>query len=272
MAGAVLGSVIAVEPTGATAVPGVFAAGNATDISMTLMASAAHGNRVGAWINAELANADATKAVEALRDDFFEQPAWEERYSGDRVWSGRVNVQLEAEATDLTPGRALDVGCGEGGDALWLAQHGWQVTASDFADAALERVAHHAAEGGLGDRVETRRIDVRTFEPDGETWDLVTSHFVHLPDGGMVDVVRRLAAAVAPGGTLLVVGHEPSDVHTGLRHGHHSFMHTADQLLPALDDAWEVEVCESRPRSQAHPETGEEIDIADAVLRARRVA
>ncbi len=271
MAGAVLGSVIAVEPTGATAVPGVFAAGNATDISMTLMASAAHGNRVGAWINAELANADATKAVEALRDDFFEQPAWEERYSGDRVWSGRVNVQLEAEAADLTPGRALDVGCGEGGDALWLAQHGWQVTASDFADAALERVAQHAAEAGLGDRVATRRIDVRSFEPDGETWDLVTSHFVHLPDGGMVDVVRRLAAAVAPGGTLLVVGHAPSDVHTGLRHGHHSFMHTADQLLPALDDAWEVEVCESRPRTQAHPETGEEIEIADAVLRARRV-
>ena len=271
MAGAVLGSVIAVEPTGATAVPGVFAAGNATDISMTLMASAAHGNRVGAWINAELANADATKAVEALRDDFFEQPAWEERYSGDRVWSGRVNVQLEAEAADLTPGRALDVGCGEGGDALWLAQHGWQVTASDFADAARERVAQHAAEAGLGDRVGTRRIDVRSFEPDGETWDLVTSHFVHLPDGGMVDVVRRLAAAVAPGGTLLVVGHAPSDVHTGLRHGHHSFMHTADQLLPALDDAWEVEVCESRPRTQAHPETGEEIEIADAVLRARRV-
>ena len=271
MAGAVLGSVIAVEPTGATAVPGIFAAGNATDIAMTLMASAAHGNRVGAWINAELANADATKAVEALRDDFFEQPAWEERYSGDRVWSGRVNVQLEAEAADLAPGRALDVGCGEGGDALWLAQHGWQVTASDFADAALERVAQHAAEAGLGDRVGTRRIDVRSFEPDGETWDLVTSHFVHLPDGGMVDVVRRLAAAVAPGGTLLVVGHAPSDVHTGLRHGHHSFMHTADQLLPALDDAWEVEVCELRPRTQAHPETGEEIEIADAVLRARRV-
>lgn len=272
MGGAVLGSVIAVEPTGATAVPGIFAAGNATDIAMTLMASAAHGNRVGAWINAELAAADATRAVAERRADLFEQPAWEERYAGDRVWSGRVNVQLAAEAVDLAPGRALDVGCGEGGDALWLARHGWQVTASDFADAALARVAQHAAEAGLDDRVETRRIDVRTFEPAGETWDLVTSHFVHLPDGGMVDVVRRLASAVAPGGTLLVVGHAPSDIHTGLRHGHHSFMHDADQLLPALDDAWEVEVCELRPRSQAHPETGEEIDIADAVLRARRVA
>jgi thioredoxin reductase/predicted O-methyltransferase YrrM len=270
MGGAVLGSVIAVEPSGATTVPGVFAAGNATDIAMTLMASAAHGMRVGAWVNAELASEDAARAVEARRADLFERPAWEERYSGDTVWSGKVNVQLEAEAASLAPGRALDVGCGEGGDALWLASRGWEVTASDFADAALARVAVHAAEAGLGDRVGTRRFDVRTFEPDGETWDLVTAHFVHLPDGGMVDVVRRLASAVAPGGTLLVVGHDPGDLATGLRHGNHSFMHTADQLLPALDDRWEVEVCESRPRTQAHPQTGEEVAIADAVLRARR--
>ncbi len=98
----------------------------------------------------------------------------------------------------------------------------------------------------------------------------MTSHFVHLPDGGMVDVTRRLGAAVAPGGTLLVVGHDPGDLATGLRHGHRSFMHTADELLPALGDEWEIEVCESRPRIQAHPQTGEDIAIADAVLRARR--
>lgn len=270
MGGAVLGSVLAVEPTGATAVPGIFAAGNATDLSMTLMASAAHGNRVGAWINAELAGADATQAVRDRRDVFFERPAWEERYSGDQVWSGRVNAQLAAEAPSLPPGRALDIGCGEGGDAVWLAQQGWAVTAVDFADAALARTAAHAAEAGVGDRVETRRVDVRTFEPDGEAWDLVTSHFFHLPDGRMPDVVRRLASAVSPGGTLLVVGHHPDDLATGLRHGHTSFMFTADQLVPALPDDFVVEVCEARPRTQPHPETGEEITIADAVLRARR--
>jgi SAM-dependent methyltransferase len=269
MNGVAFGSVIEIEPTGATSVPGVFAAGNATDISMTLLGSAAHGNRVGAWINAELAGEDATSAVAERRAKHFERTAWEERYSGDKVWSGRVNVQLQTEATDMAPGRALDVGCGEGGDALWLAARGWEVTAVDFADAALARVAEHAAAAGVADRVTTRRIDVRTFEPDGETWDLVTSQFVHLPDGGMLDVTRRLGAAVAPGGTLLVVGHDPGDLATGLRHGHQSFMHTAEELLPALGDQWEIEVCESRPRTQAHPQTGEDIAIADTVLRAR---
>jgi predicted deacylase len=133
----------------------------------------------------------------------------------------------------------------------------------------LARVAEHAAAAGVADRVTTRRIDVRTFEPDGETWDLVTSQFVHLPDGGMLDVTRRLGSAVAPGGTLLVVGHDPGDLTTGLRHGHQSFMHTAEELLPALGDQWEIEVCESRPRTQTHPQTGEDIAIADTVLRAR---
>ncbi|WP_236666410.1 bifunctional NAD(P)/FAD-dependent oxidoreductase/class I SAM-dependent methyltransferase [Nocardioides baculatus] len=271
MNGTAFGSVIEVEPnTGATSVPGIFAAGNATDIAMILVASAAHGVRVGAWINAELASADAVRAVQARRDGFFERPAWEERYSGDKVWSGKVNVQLAAEAPALAPGRALDIGCGEGGDAIWLAQQGWQVTAVDFADAALARTTTHAEQAGVGDRVETRRVDVRTFEPAGETWDLVTSHFFHLPDGGMPDVVRRLASAVAPGGTLLVVGHHPDDLATGLRHGHTSFMFTAEDLLPAVPEDFVVEVCEARPRTQLHPHTGEEIAIADAVLKVRR--
>lgn len=272
MAGAVLGSVLAVEPTGATTVPGVFAAGNATDISMTLMASAAHGNRVGAWINAELAAADAARAVETRRAEMFERPAWEDRYSGERVWSGRVNPQLAAEAADLAPGRALDIGCGEGGDTIWLAGRGWDVTAVDFADAALARTAEHADQAGVGGRVETRRVDVRAFEPSGETWDLVSSQFMHLPDGGMPDLVRRLAAAVAPGGTLLVVGHHPDDLATGMRHGHHSFLFTAESLLPGVPAGFEVEVCESRTRTQAHPHTGEDVTVRDSVLRARRVA
>ncbi|WP_110183034.1 bifunctional NAD(P)/FAD-dependent oxidoreductase/class I SAM-dependent methyltransferase [Nocardioides solisilvae] len=276
MGGALLGSVLRVDPmTGATAVPGVFAAGNATDVSMTLMASAAHGNRVGAFVNADLAAADAARAVAQRRADFFERPAWEERYSSDKVWSGRVNPVLAAEAATLSPGRALDVGCGEGGDAIWLTQQGWQVTATDFAEAALRRTEQHAADAGVGDLVATRLVDVREWDAGDERWDLVSSQFVHLPDGGMVDVVRRLAAAVAPGGTLLVVGHHPHDLERGLRHGHHMSLHTAESLLPALEadgpDAWEVEACDARPRTQTHPQTGEEMETVDAVLRARRI-
>jgi thioredoxin reductase/SAM-dependent methyltransferase len=271
MGGVVIGSVIAVDPVGATTVPGVFAAGNATDISMTLMASAAHGNRVGAFINADLAAEDAARAVEERRAELFERPAWEERYSGEHVWSGRVNAQLAAEAASLAPGRALDVGCGEGGDVVWLAAQGWSVTALDFAAAALEKTTSRAAGAGVADRVATRQADVRTFSPDGETWDLVSSQFMHLPDGGMVDLVRRLATAVASGGTLLVVGHHPDDHSIGLRHGHHSFLFTPDSLLPALGSDFEVEVCEARTRTQAHPHTGEEVTVRDSVLRARRL-
>ena len=91
-------------------------------MTATLIASAAHGTRVGAALNADLAADDADQAVAAYRAELFEVPAWEQRYSGERVWSGEVNAQLAAEVADLTPGRALDVGCGEGGDAVWLAE------------------------------------------------------------------------------------------------------------------------------------------------------
>ena len=125
MAGAVLGSVIAVEPTGATAVPGVFAAGNATDISMTLMASAAHGNRVGAWINAELAAADAAQAVEARRDELLRATG----VGGALLRRPRLERPGQRRSSrprppTSRPGRALDIGCGEGGDAIWLAAAG----------------------------------------------------------------------------------------------------------------------------------------------------
>ena len=110
-AGVLLGSVLRVGEMGATAVRGVFAAGNVTDVAATLIASAAHGTRVGAALNADLAAEDADDAVAAYRAELFEMPAWEQRYSGERVWSGEVNVQLAAEVADLTsgtcPGRRL---------------------------------------------------------------------------------------------------------------------------------------------------------------------
>ena len=124
----------------------------------------------------------------------FEPPAWDERYTGTgTIWSGNPNAQLAAEASGLTPGTALDVGCGEGGDVIWLAQQGWRVTGADFSANGLARAARHAEEAGVADRdrlVAGRRP--RPSRPDGRSYDLVTTHFLHPPDGGMVEVTRRL--------------------------------------------------------------------------------
>ena len=201
--------------------------------------------------------------------EMFEQSSWDERYGGEgRIWSGRPNAVLVDEAGDLTPGRAVDLGCGEGGDAIWLAERGWQVTAVDFSEAGLTRAAGHAADRGVADRVEWRQADLRSWRPDGEQWDLVTSHFLHLLDDGMLEATRRMAEAVAPGGTLIVVGHHPDDEHTGLRWSMPGVLFAAEQLAPAVDpDLFDVRV-EARERRETHD--GVEHVVTDAVLRALR--
>ncbi len=278
--GTVLGTLIPSEATGATAVPGVWVAGNVGDAMAQVVSSAAAGLRVGAMVNADLIEEETQAAVAAQRAElagFFERPAWEDRYGArDAIWSGRVNPQLETEAADLEPRRALDVGSGEGADAIWLAERGWSVTGIDFSTVALERAASHAAAAGVDERTEWRHLDVRAFDPESdgmdERWDLVTSQFMHLPDGGMVDLTRRLAGAVALGGTLLVVGHHPDDLSTGLRHGRHDFMFTPQDLVSALDpQTWDVEVVEVRQRELTGPD-GELLTVGDSVLRARRRA
>src|SRR3954467_5214302 len=131
----------------------------------------------------------------------------------DALWSGRPNTQLVAEAADLPAGTALDVGCGEGADAVWLARRGWQVVAVDFAATALERGA--AAAAAAGEEVAARIDWVRA---DGTRWTrgpaasgLVWAQFMPLPPDERRELFARLAAAVRPGGTLLVVGHDVSD-------------------------------------------------------------
>jgi 2-polyprenyl-3-methyl-5-hydroxy-6-metoxy-1,4-benzoquinol methylase len=205
------------------------------------------------------------------QQDMFEPASWEERYAGDEsVWSGNPNAQLVAEASRLSPGTALDVGCGEGGDVVWLARHGWRVTGSDFSANGLARAARHAAEAGVADHVDWWRVDARTFEAGGRTYDLVTTHFLHPPDHGMVDVVRRLAEAVAPGGHLLVVGHAPSAVFTQLNESHRRAMWVAEELLPALPADFETVVAEQRARRMVRD--GETMDVEDSTLLARRRA
>jgi 2-polyprenyl-3-methyl-5-hydroxy-6-metoxy-1,4-benzoquinol methylase len=199
----------------------------------------------------------------------FEPPSWDERYAGpEKVWSGNPNAQLVAEVAGLTPGTALDVGCGEGGDVIWLARQGWTVTGADFSANGLARAARHAEQAGVADRVDWWLVDARTFAAGGRSWDLVTSHFLHPPDDGMVAVTRRLAGAVAPGGHLLVVGHAPSEVFTHLTASHRRAMFVAEDLLPGLPDDFEALVVEQRPRTTTRD--GVTVDIQDSTLLARR--
>ncbi|KOG42510.1 class I SAM-dependent methyltransferase [Streptomyces resistomycificus] len=133
---------------------------------------------------------------------------WEARYrDSDRVWSGRPNPLLVREASDLTPGAALDLGCGEGADAVWLAARGWQVTGVDISPTALERAAAHAAEAGVGDRTTWERHELGATFPQG-SFDLVNAQFLQSPVPlARERVLRQAADAVVAGGTLLIVMH-----------------------------------------------------------------
>ena len=133
---------------------------------------------------------------------------WDQRYAErDQIWSGRPNVALIAEITGVAPGRALDLGCGEGADAIWLGQQGWQVTGVDVSAVALERAERHAVESGVADQVTFEKHDLALSLPAGP-FDLVQAQFLHstawIPRD---DIIRRAAALVVPGGLLLVVGH-----------------------------------------------------------------
>lgn len=203
--------------------------------------------------------------------DYFEPAGWEERYAGDEtLWSGKPNPQLVAEVSALAPGTALDVGCGEGGDVIWLAQQGWRVTGADFSANGLARAARHAEAAGVADRTDWWQVDARTFEAGDRTFDLVTTHFLHPPEAGMVAVAGRLAEAVAPGGHLLVVGHAPSEVFSQLSAGQHRAMWLAEDLLPGLPGDFEALVVEQRPRTVTRD--GARVDIDDSTLLARRTS
>jgi SAM-dependent methyltransferase len=207
--------------------------------------------------------------AEQAATEMFEPPAWDERYAGQgRYWSGEPNPQLVAAAGDLAPGTALDVGCGEGGDVVWLAGQGWRVTGADFSAEGLARAADHVEQAGVADRVEWWRVDARTFDAGDRSYDLVTSHYLHAPDGGMVEVTRRLAEAVAPGGLLLVVGHAPSHEFTHLSESHRKAMFLAAELLPGLPEDFEPLVVEQRTRTLKR-DTGP-VEAEDSVLLARR--
>jgi SAM-dependent methyltransferase len=204
----------------------------------------------------------------------FEEAAWEERYrTKSAIWSGHPNPQLVAEAAGLPAGRALDVGSGEGADAVWLAARGWRVTAVDISTTALERGAAHAEAAGtqVAGRITWIHADLRDEPAVEGAYDLVSSQFMHLPDQARRELFARLGDAVAPGGILLIVGHHPSDLRTTAHRMHFpDMMFTGEQVAASLDPGtWEVLAAEARPRA-GKDHDGHDVTIHDAVLVARR--
>lgn len=199
-----------------------------------------------------------------------DEQAWDERYQeSDRVWSGNPNVVLVAEVADLTPGRALDLGCGEGADAIWLAKRGWQVTAVDISSVALRKAAGHAA--GANVTVDWQHHNLEHTFPDGE-FDLVSAQFLHFwKDFDRDKILRRAAEAVAPGGVLLIEGHMD---HGPFPHGDHEVRFpTPDEVIAALrlGDGWETLTKQIHPRQQVGPD-GNPATRTDSTLKMRRKA
>ncbi|MFF6999851.1 class I SAM-dependent methyltransferase [Streptomyces sp. NPDC008313] len=199
---------------------------------------------------------------------------WEDRYrSSTRVWSGRPNELLVREVAELPPGTALDLGCGEGGDALWLASRGWRVTGVDISATALERAAAHADAAGVGRLTTWERHELGVTFPEG-SYDLVGAQYLQSPVGlDQDDILRRAAAAVAPGGTLVVVLHSnwPS---WQLTPPFQVAFPTLDGLLDTLRlpaGEWTVVTRDTVRRPAVSPE-GETGTRDDHVWRLRRAA
>ncbi|WP_016907034.1 class I SAM-dependent methyltransferase [Streptomyces xiaopingdaonensis] len=201
------------------------------------------------------------------------EEVWDTRYrESGRIWSGEPNAAFVEVVGQLPAGRALDLGAGEGGDAVWLARRGWRVTAVDISTVALERAARHAAEAGVAERIDFLHHDLAVSFPEG-SWDLVSAQFLHsMVEMPREEILRRAARAVAPGGVLLVEGHMgfPS-----WQHDHPQDLHfpTPEEVVESLrlpEGDWEVLRCEEHVRVQKDPE-GVPRERTDATVLVRRL-
>lgn len=139
---------------------------------------------------------------------------WDARYAAsDLVWSAGPNQFVVEEITDLVPGRALDIAAGEGRNAIWLAQEGWRVTALDFSPVGVDKGRRGAVAAGV--EVVWILADATTWEPPPQAFDLVLVAYLQLPRAALRAALGRAAAAVAPGGTLLVIGHDRDNLERG---------------------------------------------------------
>ncbi|KUH85606.1 MULTISPECIES: class I SAM-dependent methyltransferase [unclassified Mycobacterium] len=199
---------------------------------------------------------------------------WEQRWETVAHTAGMStpNRTLTDAVVGLPAGRALDAGCGLGADAIWLAQNGWAVTAVDFVDSALQCARDRAEQMGpdVAARIEWRQADLSIWAPPPGAFDLVTTHYLH----GIAQrdsLFRRLAAAVRPGGTLLVVGHHPSNADISGGTMPDAVFFTSADVVSVLDEGWELLTVDDAVPRRTADHGGAEITLRSAVVRARRV-
>ncbi|NUS25452.1 MAG: class I SAM-dependent methyltransferase [Streptomyces sp.] len=214
--------------------------------------------------------ATSSSPADAYAGDPAVRAEWDTRYADrQQLWSGEPNGALVAEVAGLAPGRVLDVGCGEGADAVWLARAGWEVTALDVSGVALERAAGHARDAGVTVRWTHAALTEAALPP--ASFDLVSAQYPALQRTPDAAAERALLDAVAPGGVLLLVHHAGMES----RSADDSGFDPADYVWPSmvaalLDEDWEVQVDEERPRVAPDGGAGAH-HTDDVVLRARRL-
>ncbi|MGH9307101.1 MAG: FAD-dependent oxidoreductase [Acidimicrobiales bacterium] len=265
-----VGDFVETDNTGATSVPGLYAAGNITDPTQQVLHAAADGSRIGAMIAFSLAHDDLQAAARPSAN----QADWDHRYGDQQMWSGHPNGSLVNELSGMVPHRALDVGAGEGGDALWLAEQGWKVTANDISQRALDRIDVEASRRGLC--LEYRHRDANALDAfESGTFDLVSAQYASIPRTPDGRGVHNLINAVAPGGTLLVVSHDLEAMRQPIDTRSHSQAFDPDAYLRTDDfaaalattPAWEIETHKKQPRP---PGAASSHHVDDIILRARR--
>jgi len=190
---------------------------------------------------------------------------WDRRYAAvENLWSAKPNRFLAAEVADLEAGRALDLACGEGQNAIWLATQGWAVTAVDYSEVAIEKARGRAAREGVA--VGFRCADLVDYEPEPAAFELVVVLYLHIPAEERRSVLEGAAAGLAPGGTFLLVGHDLLNRTEGVGGPSDPNLLTTPHEIASELPALEIEKAERVLRDV----DGEARDAIDMLVRARR--
>ena len=190
---------------------------------------------------------------------------WDARYAWvDDLW-GEANRFLVAEVAELQPGRALDLACGQGRNAIWLATRGWEVTGVDFSEVAVAKALARAERDALPATFVC--ADLLDYEPNAGAYDLVLLLYLHVPASERRRILAKAASALSPGGTFILVGHDLANIADGVGGpSDAALLYTPDQIAGELPGDLEIEKAERVLRDV----DGEERDAIDALVRARR--